>query len=233
MKTIIPKQFTGFAFKRGDNSKESMAISTTCMLNKIPWIIFDNIKEIVNKPVIPVTTISNCGKILGQRIKPEYFPKFTHPFLYRKIWEEQELPPYKVFIKPADRYKRFTGFIHGNKFKNIRGPFICSDIVEFTDEWRYYIINGNIESAEWYQGSNEGSLAPILPFSIPNDICCALDMGIIKDTAQLAVIETHHPFSCGWYGDMTTTSCEKYTRWLAYGWEYMSNLYRKERHGKD
>ena len=41
---------------------------------------------------------------------------------------------------------------------------------------------------------------------------------------ELILVEQQPPFSCGWYGQSNPDANARYTRWLAYGWDYLKNL---------
>lgn len=221
--------FDGFALMPYDNSKETIAVHAYCTLQDthIPCKIFYNWKDIPDT-FVPVGTVEWCLKILKKKIVPDYYPDFLNHTLYRNIWKTNEWPlGHKVFIKPADKYKRFTGFVTSGTYKKKkRGPFICSDVIAFNNEWRYYIANGKVLAAEWYWGDETNTPpAPRLEdFGIifPENFSCAADFGILK-TGQFALVEVQHPFSCGWYGVGTKTGC-KYVEWLVNGWQYMKDL---------
>jgi hypothetical protein len=44
-------------------------------------------------------------------------------------------------------------------------------------------------------------------------------MGENQD-GQLILVEQQAPFACGWYGKTTPAENEKYTKWIAHGWDY-------------
>jgi hypothetical protein len=124
-----------------------------------------------------------------------------------------------IFVKPADKHKRFTGLItKGGYIKKKRGPYWCSEVVKFINEWRYYIANGKVLTGEWYWGDEVNTPdAPELNITIPNTFCGTLDFGTL-DTGELALVEAHPPYSCGWYGKNNSL----YVEWLIKGWKYLN-----------
>ena len=143
------------------------------------------------------------------------------------MWQEDKWPLRKVFIKPSDKYKRFTGFItNGYYKKKKKGPFWCSEIIDIVNEWRYYVSDGVLDIACWYWGDEANTPdPPLFPYmnaaiDMPKDFCGAIDFGMTKD-GKFVLIEVQHPFACGWYG--TQEQVHHYLQWLINGWIYMQN----------
>ena len=214
-------EFKGFVFEVNDNSREVLSVILVCILEKIPYLRSGLENAEKYKDYIPCGSLEFCQKIYGKIITPNYYPLFCN--LNRKIWYTEEWPiNQKVFIKPADRYKRFTGFTtDGTERKKKNGPFWCSDIVNFIDEWRYYIANGEVLFSGWYDGIKEYEeepKAPDLKIKIPKNYCGAIDYGM-TDKGDFTLIEAQHPFACGFYGEHE----DKYSfvKWLVKGWRNM------------
>ena len=168
-----------FALQKGDRSQEAVAVHQTCVMDGHKIQYFDNYKK-VPEDFIPCGTVEWCLKILGKPVTPDYYPDFLKAFLFRKVWQTNEWPlGEKVFIKPADKYKRFTGFVTNGGYRGKkRGPYWCSNVVTFKNEWRYYISYGKILDTGWYWGDELNTPpAPVLGFDIPSDYCGALDFG--------------------------------------------------------
>jgi len=227
------KGYQGFALASGDHSLEANRLSICCLMNKINLIRYNpNIEghlQYVFKNYIPCGSVEWCEQLLGYHVKPNYYPEWLQDSLYRKVWESNEwVLGRKLFVKPSDRYKRFTGFVtKGTYSKKKKPPFWYSEIVHFTNEWRYYITDGIITSAGWYWGDEVNTPEPpvhpaleALKF-IPKDFCGAIDFGMTRD-GKFALIESQHPFACGWYG--TQEYDESYFQWLIDGWIYMKEL---------
>jgi hypothetical protein len=212
------KGYQGFALMKGDRSIEASKLELYCSLNSIPIVRID--KDIsCSDEYVPCGGVEWCLECLGKKVVPDYYPEWLSEFLYRKVWRTDKWPlGKKVFIKPAGKYKRFTGFVTtGTYKKKKKPPFWCSDIVHFVNEWRYYVADGKILCGEWYWGDEVNTPeAPKLDINIPEGYCGAIDFGMLKEE-KLALIEVQHPFSCGWYGK----DIELYAQWLVSGWDYM------------
>jgi hypothetical protein len=213
--TINMMGYEGFILQREQKgSKENLAIHFSASYHKIPFKIVSNYKEVPSS-WIPVGSVEWVEKILGKHFIPNYYPDFLKDYLNRKVWQTNEWPLGKiVFIKPADKCKRFTGFItNGGYRKKKKSPYWCSEVVKFDNEWRYYIANGKVLTGEWYAGDEVSCPdAPSLDIVFPSDFCGAVDMGLIGD--KMTLVEANEPFSCGWYGK----NHDLYTRWIVEGW---------------
>jgi hypothetical protein len=208
----------GFGIQKCRTSyREEIIVLNYCILNRIPYKFCKKATDLP-KDFIPVGSTKWCENFIDKnRIIPDYYPLFLKDYMFRKVWKTNKWPNSNVFIKPSDRFKRFTGFVINGESKRKRGPFWCSEVVTFINEWRYYILNGEIIAAEWYSGDeiNEPE-APQLNINIPNSYCGALDFGLLN-TGKLALVEANFPYSCGWYGK----NDKLYIKWLINGWKYM------------
>ena len=150
---------------------------------------------------IPSGTVPWVTEVLGKPVVPHYFPKFLSHYVTRRIWKADKWPLERVFIKPSDRHKRFTGFVtSGTYSKKKRGPFICSSVVHFTNEWRFYVAGGRMLGAYWYWGDGNTPVeAPQLDIAWPDGWCGTADFGRVR-SGQIELIECHPPIACGWYG---------------------------------
>jgi len=218
MKKIDLKNYKGFCFLKKDDSWERTCVSLTCALHNIPHIGID-IKDSFPEGFIPSGSVEWCLNCLERELIPDYYPEWLSESLHRKVWKDTKWPlGKKVFIKPADRYKRFTGFITtGSYKKKKKPPFWCSDVIKFVNEWRYYISAGEVLTGEWYWGDEINTPdAPELNINIPKDFYGTLDFGITT-SGDFVLVEAHHPFACGWYGKQH----ELYVQWLIDGWSYL------------
>jgi hypothetical protein len=220
---LSPSNVSGFAFQRGDGSREVQAVSFYANMQRIPRCFFRRAEDV---PVgwVPVGNVTWVGACLRRAPEPDYYPDFLRPWLHRDVWRAEKWPNKVVFAKPADCYKRFTGFVGGLGRKGRkRGPLWCSDVVKFVNEWRYYVANGRVLTAHWYAGDEV--LTPDAP-SLPNDIvwplgwCGAVDFGQMSD-GRVALVEAQHPFSCGWYGRLGEGRV--YAEWLVDGWRWLQS----------
>jgi hypothetical protein len=210
----------GFIIQKSTLDWEGKCLAIVAALNKIPCKFVNNIDKVENG-WIPSGNVPWVSSLLGKTITPDYFPEFLKGWVTRKIWREEKWPLYKTFIKPADRHKRFTGFITSGTYSGKKkGPFICSDIVHFTNEWRYYIAYGKLIGAYWYWGDDDEPIdAPKLDIQWPKDWCGTADFGTM-DNGKIELIESHPPFACGWYGK----THEEYAEFLTLGWRWLLKI---------
>ncbi len=215
-------QIPGFAFHVGDSGREVQAIALFANGQKIPRRFFHKVSEIPSD-WIPVGTVPWCEAALGRSVPPDYYPGFLSGFLYRKVWRADSWPlGRRVFIKPADTHKRFTGFATtGTYKKKRRGPYWCSEIVSFKNEWRYYVQGGTVVAAHWYWGDEQNTpAAPKIDIEWPSGWCGTGDFGELDD-GRIALVEAHPPFAAGWYGTLSDNAI--FANWLAHGWRWLRN----------
>lgn len=253
MSKIDLKGYKGFKILKSDHSLEANRLHAFCYMNDIPLLKVDKpfvtgrpgaygssgteelhkailMKEDVEKDYIPCGSVEWCEQLLGQHIKPEYYPIWLNHFLHRKVWVSEEwVLGRKLFVKPSDKYKRFTGFVTtGTYKKKKKPPFWYSEIVTFENEWRYYITEGKVVTSGWYWGDEINT--PFPPnlweynLNIPKNFNGAIDFGEIK--GELALVEVQHPFACGWYGPQEYD--KTYFQWLIDGWIYMKELIKEK-----
>jgi hypothetical protein len=216
------KGHAGFGLAIGDTTIEASRLTMFCHLNDIKLIRINRNYGLEDK-YIPCGSVEWCEIILGKKIIPDYYPEWLQDHLYRKVWKADKWPLQRVFIKPSERYKRFSGKTTTGTYKGKKKPpYWCSEIVHFQNEWRYYISNGKVLCSGWYSGDEEKTPdAPELKINIPSNFCGAVDFGTLS-SGELALVEVNHPFSCGWYGSREQDHL--YFQWLIDGWVYMKEL---------
>ena len=211
--------FKGFATVKQDHTFEGMAVYLYCMENDIP-VFKANYKDACPEDYVPCGSIPWITKTLNKTIIPDYYPEWMSEHLHRKVWKSDEwIRGEKFFVKPADKHKRFDGFItRGTWHKKKKPPFWYSEIVSFSNEWRYYVTKGKIICGKWYDGDEVNTPdAPELDITIPESFSGTLDFGTFSD-GTLALVEAHEPFGCGWYGEKED---ETFLQWVIDGWIYM------------
>lgn len=213
-------KITGFSIQRLE-SPEALRVYQYAVIHNIPY----SIGKYINN-YIPIGDVDWCEAALGEAVIPDYFPMFLWKFLNRKIWSTNYSPPFEpyprpYFIKPADKYKRFDGKIITNDDLNIPlYPWICSNIVKFTDEWRYYVLRGKIIDSGWYLGDTPDAQSPIIDVDW-GVWSGAVDFGLVN--GQLQLVEAHHPFACGWY----TKNIDAMIEFFVGGWEEIQRQHYK------
>lgn len=229
-----------FALENTEETLEEEMIDMFCKENKSYSYRF------TESPMdcIPIGSVEWCEKVYGSRFVPDYYPRFLRDYLYRNVWKSD----YKVvreenrevFIKPYRKYKKWTGFVYttenGDKGISDDEQLWCSEIVHFINEWRYYIIKGEVFASAWYDGDisdtdviNGLSKAPP---ELPLDLLTKLkkmnyygviDMGeiMVENKLTLALVEACHPYAIGWY--LGSDSYLKYAQFII-----ESDLYLRE-----
>lgn len=179
---------------------------------------------------MPVGSVEFCESFLPQTPAPIYYPAFLKDFFFRKIWHSDILPNETCFLKPADRHKRFKGYLlekdHipylNTESEAVRGPFYCSEPIKFLDEWRYYVADGEVLGAYWYDGDEYETKPPKLDIKWPKTFCGAVDFGRTS-FGEVALVKNNLPYGCDWYGGYSNAG--EYKEWLEKGWSFMMKNY--------
>jgi hypothetical protein len=217
------KGYKGFCFLYQDSSNEFKKVYPYLTVNDIP---IARVKHKILSPegYIPIGSVEWVQSHFAESIKSNHYPEWLKGYLFRNIWESNEwILGRKLFVKPSDKEKRFTGFVTtGTYKKKKKPPFFYSDVVTFINEWRYYISAGKVLEGCWYWGDEINTPeAPELSIKIPKDFFGTLDFGTLS-TGEFALVEAHNPYSCGYYGK----DAEKFLQWTIDGWEYLSSKYK-------
>jgi len=176
---------------------------------------------------VPVGDVPYCESVMvahGIAVpRPDFYPVWLSGWMHRDRYYVPEGTIVAVsgrswFIKPAGAYKTEPARILPAYHPFPQGYYVASEVVQFTQEWRYYVTDGQVVTTGWYDGDNEDEPAPQLTgIDWPSDFCGAVDFGRL-DTGEIALVESHHPYACGWYGDDE----ELFLLWLIAGWEYLN-----------
>lgn len=211
----------GFAFKQGEQDREELVVINYCLSNNIPYKFYTHGAEVPSS-YIPVGSVKFCEQVLGKTVKPNYYPEFLKDYLFRKVWLTNTWPQEKdVFVKPADAYKRFTGFLtYGGYAKKKKGPFWCSEKIKFIKEWRFYVSKGIILAAGGYVGTSDKEI-PEISLKFPQSWSGAADFGLTEE-GKFVLIEAQHPYAIGWYGSSDNNL--QYIHFIVEGWQYMKDL---------
>ena len=166
----------------------------------------------------PVGSMDYCEGWLGYNPNPDFYPVFLHDWMHRR-WGILTGGAKFIgdwFVKSAERYKAFPAKIVEDSQEYPPGRLYLSEVVEFTQEWRYYVADGCVLETGWYDGDDELEPAPELNIDWPKGFCGAVDFGRLS-TGQIALVESHHPYACGWYGEDSAA----FVMWLVEGWRFM------------
>lgn len=179
--------------------------------------------------VTPVGDVEFCERIMRKQgitiPNPDFYPTWLSHWMHRAYtrvidggWPHPTLFPF--FIKRSDVYKAEPARILPAGSVISSGNWLVSDPVTFTQEWRYYVANGQVVTTGWYDGYDDDEPAPDLGIDWPVGFCGAVDFGRL-DTGELALVECHHPYACGHYSDDN----KAFVQWLIDGFNYMKANY--------
>jgi hypothetical protein len=224
----IKTSYDCFFVERGVLSREMTALAWANTHSRIKvrnGVLGDPIP--VN--ALPVGSVEFVEQFIGIQ-QPNYFPDWLYAWCPTiKVLKNFD-PPSKadnvvvgMFVKPADRYKRFDGHI-AQTGEVLSGLCQFTPQVKFVNEWRYYVIDGCIVDSGWYSGVGDWLEAPTLSVGIPDDWCGTIDMGE-TDRGNLLVVECHPPYAIGWYG----TKHEKYVQLLERGYRRLRLSYLEKK----
>lgn len=221
MKTKETPESSNFYIQSGYTGKEVSALMFSLDRSRLRYsAVHDYDKD---WPV--VGSVEFVEQMLRKQFKPDYYPFFLESWLHRKVGFSNYIGDNTepVFVKPADRHKRFESFVFWPT-ENWQldyidlGPICYSELVKFEDEWRYYVADGEVLVAHWYQGPEVEIDPPELGIGWPKDFCGAVDFGRL-DNGKIALVENNLPYACGWYG--SCNDGEVYGEWLSKGFKYL------------
>lgn len=171
---------------------------------------------------VAIGDVPYCEDVLAaqgaSRPVPDFYPDFLRDWMHRWAFKVNYAASVTqpVFIKSATGYKDYPARVLNVGDQLPDGSNWICEPVTFTQEWRYYVADGEVVTTGWYDGCDENEPAPHLPVDWPKGFCGAVDFGRL-DTGQMALIESQHPYACGWYGD----DPELFLLWQIRGWEFM------------
>jgi len=151
--------------------------------------------------------------------KPDFYPTWLEHWMHREYCVERNdgVAVIPTFVKSAESYKAWPAKLVKAGERYPEGLICISGLVTFVQEWRYYVADGEVVATGWYDGRDEDEPAPKLNILWPAGFCGAVDFGRLDD-GKIALVESHHPYACGWYGDDHVA----YLNWLISGFEYLS-----------
>lgn len=211
-----------FCLQQGNWSREQMAISAGARRLGIP-VLGVPAKE-CPPGCIPIGSVEFCERVSGTGGGfKDFYPDFLGLWFKRQIISRFAVKNGVVGSKPL--FFKYAAEWKSDLYPSRvlspgeMVPCVCcylSEVVRFVDEWRYYVADGCVVDAGWYQGENEDAVAPELGIEWPEGFSGAVDFGRL-DTGEIALVEAHAPFACGWYGD----NHENFALWQAVAWEHM------------
>ena len=190
-------------------SKEAIAIVTKAHRLGLAW-------RIANDPVpgtIPIGSVKFCLP-LAKSFPVDFFPQPLRQYFNRphyRIKKAFQLDK-EAFVKDLTSWKtayETKPYPAGYCFP--AGNWLVSEPIDMINEWRYYVVAGEVVTTGWYRGLNEDKEAPIINF--PKNVTGAIDFAETPEGIEL--IEAHAPFACGWYSE----EHENYVIWQYMAWK--------------
>lgn len=218
-----------FCLQSGESSREKIAIFSAA-----PKLGYEFVtSKICIANCIPIGTVEYCESILPPRETPiDFYPEFLKEHRHREIGystfggvegyqKDSPIKRKRFFLKKANEWKsNFKSRIVEWNEPIPYDFYYYSEPIEFIQEWRYYIAGGVQITTGWYDGCDEDEPAPELGIKWPDTFNAAIDFGRLKD-GKIALVESHAPFACGWYGD----DHAEYVFWQYEAWKrYIEKL---------
>ncbi|MDD2750840.1 MAG: ATP-grasp domain-containing protein [Acidithiobacillus sp.] len=186
----------------------------------------DDIVHLQKSGWMPVGSVEFClAAMVHQGITPpevSTYPGYPEPlrgFLRRKIWAGSVAGVMangrRVFVKPSYRQKLFTGFVWPDEdgqeiaLKDLPELEVlwCSEPVNFVQEWRFYVMNGEVIGAGRYDDGEDPDMEAKLHHAAREMVKqyrdapagYSIDIGVL-DTGQVALVEVNDGWgSLGFY----------------------------------
>ncbi|MDD4965303.1 MAG: ATP-grasp domain-containing protein [Gallionella sp.] len=203
----------------------------------------DEIKTLQKSGWMPVGSVEFClAAMIHQEVDPSFvssYPKPLQGFLHRKIWLDTVAGVIangrRVFVKPSRRQKLFTGFVWPDEdgqeiaLKDLQELEVlwCSEPVNFVQEWRFYVMNGEVLGAGRYDDSDEEvpdmearlhrAAREMVKQYRDAPAGYSIDIGVL-DTGQVALVEVNDGWgSLGFYKG--SCSLSEYFNLLVARWD--------------
>ena len=223
---------------------ESRAIRAYAMTRDIPVSVasLDDLHDgrCVAPDEVPIGSVEFVRAALsyaGFRA-PQPLP-YLSGYLHRHVWPstagEVRTSSKRVFVKPRDQVKTFTGILWPESreiedlavFASVPDhfPVYCSEPVKWLSEWRYYVLRGRIVGSGRYDCGPDDAPTPdrgvvesaVAEYPDP-PAGYALDFGVLA-SGETAMVEANDGWALGLYrGDCATAD---YVELLAARWREM------------
>lgn len=171
-----------------------------------------------------VRFVKHSLRQLGKTL-PEHtpYPDSLHSMLHREVQKVPALREVRkmltkgqrMFVKPADGWKRFTGFVADDprdmRFNGASSSMAVwiSDPVEFVSEWRAYVAGGHLLDVRFADHGGDKSVAVdrgVIEEAVRRLAATGaapagyvMDFGVLQDCGRTALIEVNDGFSFGAY----------------------------------
>ena len=164
------------------------------------------------------------------------YPTALAPWLHRRVWPVVSLGRaldggLPVFVRPAKRWKAFTGFVAESPNPpqvygvSRREPVWCAEVVRFVSEWRTYVVRGEVRFVGFAKYGGDRSVRPdesqiaaaVAAYQPVAPAGYAIDFGVLG-TGETALVEVNDGFSVGAYDDVPA---KDYFEMVAVRWEQL------------
>jgi hypothetical protein len=167
------------------------------------------------------------------------YPASLESLLHRRVWRStlgnlessllSGMMTQSVFVKPANRCKRFTGFVvhdDGDLYRvgNVsrREQIFCAEVVSWLSEYRICVVNSEIRSLDFYSGNPEIKIdinvvkqaIDTLDQYQESYAGYGIDFGVLN-SGETALIEMNDGFAIGAY----QINSQDYTDLILSRWE--------------
>jgi len=202
---------TKFSIQKGYSGREVVAIisSAEWLGAMVQW------ESVASLGTVPIGTVEFCERGFGKNRK-DFYPDFLSHRLCREVIRARRGQLYSErFVKDASAWKSSTeSMVRPSGFLLHPGDWLVSEVINFRNEWRFYVADGSVVTTGWYAGDDEDLPAPDPGVCWPENFSGAVDFGTM-DSGEIALVEAHAPFACGWYGE----DHRDYALWQALAWE--------------
>lgn len=246
----------GASFSR--HSIESQLVLQYALKHDIP-VTYASLRQVrtgrvnVRPRQVPVGGIPFVRAVAQQlcvlNLEQNCYPVELQPSLHRtlnkvplrSVLAQLEAGGPSLFIKPAERTKRFTGFVLDNPADyRIAGvsrslPVWTSNPVSWLSEWRAYVVQHKVQHLAFYAGSRlaapshkalEHMVETLATAGGPPGY--ALDLGVLAspDGPITALVEVNDGFSVGAYENTPT---DVYAEMLSSFWHWVCHQHNSAR----
>lgn len=162
-------------------------------------------------PIGSVNFVHDAIKLIDYKIpKPINIPEslMGRVFTNRNVFHTNNLNDIHIgdFVKSNTKIKDgFTGVIYDEFTKDnlVQDEYLVSEFVDFSAEWRAFILNGKILDIRKYSGNYMNlpkfcDIENMVKSYTDAPVAYTIDVGVLGNITYL--IEIHNFYSCGLYG---------------------------------
>jgi len=191
-----------------------------CECISFTWKQFDHMPITKESIVVGwIRTVRRAFDLLGVEDPPEVsIPESLAEYAGRKTWAStlgemrQSDDNHKLFIKPLEGHKLFTGHIRTGEMKDLiftamypdETKILVSEVVNFVSEYRGFVLDGKLIGLKHYAGDfkkmiDSSKVEEAISKYTNSPIAYSIDFGLTDD-GQTLLVEVNDAFSLGCYG---------------------------------